>query len=264
MCPRKINWDEIKKIIPEAFSSEKQDQKSAISLPYKKPSETPKLKKKIIREYVIEYNLIIKLDIFFFIGIMIMILSLMMLLVSIQGIPQKLINITIAVSMSAIISSSIGFIYFKEPCKMKFIFQNSEFLTDVLKYVPISVGIIIISSFLLELLVQSGSTFETQDYQAYNQVFVILQAISEEMLFSLLIQSIIISLSKNKYQIIIFSILNAFLFSYYHIFVYKDKILIYLFIFRLVLITIYYYSRRISIPIITHLIINILSVTVIK
>lgn len=212
-------------------------------------------KKVVSKEYTIKARFVVKYDIIFMMLCLLMSLGMMTLLLNVSEMSQKIVNTAVAVTLSALISSFM-FNYFKEPFKISFQWKNADIMMDVIKYVLLGIALILANTMLFSQLVEA-SAFGS-DKVLYQASFVTISAISEELSFSLFIQSIIIASAKKRYHIILGTIGNGVLFSAYHIFVYADMgwIFVQLFVFRIILAVIYTKTKRISIPMLIHLINN--------
>lgn len=217
-----------------------------------KPKEPTKEVKKT---YKITLRFIVKYDILFVIMTLALSFGMMFLLISVNEIGQDSVNIAMAATMSALISSFM-FSYFKEPFKIGFRWDNADLL-DMLKWVLLGIALVLANSFAFSQLVEA-SVFASNE-TLLNASFVTIQAIAEELTFSLFLQSLAVANSKKRYQLVLFTLGNAGLFAIYHYIVYGfGWVLLQLAVFRIILAYIYTKSKRISIPMLIHLINNVI------
>lgn len=227
----------------------------------KKKHQDRKPSKIINEQYKIVVKFVVKFDYVFMALCLFMAIGMMALLIDVNGINQNIANIAIAVTLSALISSFM-FNYFKQPFHIGFEFKNKNLMTD-LKYIIIGIALVLMNSLIFSKI-SSASAFQLQSAFTMNFSFITIQSVSEELTFSLFIQSIIIAVSKNKQSLVLLTLLNGVLFSLYHIFVYSSKPILFaeLFVFRIILATIYTKTKRISIPIMIHLTNNLIPIII--
>jgi membrane protease YdiL (CAAX protease family) len=219
-------------------------------------------KRVVKEEYKIKARFVVKYDVIFLMLMLLMSGGILVLLLAVTNISQRIINIAIAVTLSALIASFM-FNYFKEPFKIAYQFKNQQIMIEVIKYTMLGVIVIMINNVIFAKLT-TASAYTSGESMIFQTSFVLIQACGEELIFSMFLQSIILANSKKRYHIIVGTIGNGVLFSFYHIFVYQGQFVIFiqLFVFRIILASIYTKTKRISIPMLIHLINNAIPVII--